>query len=152
MAKIKIYFKGEQYEIEESTLASSFATLTQTLTTLSGGAVTPDEPDTPDTPVEPDEPTRTFSIILRDYDTGNYVMTIDGVSEGMTWKQLADKHEDYMYAPSEEELYQEIVIYTDWFDNGYETGWVLDDNGSYLSPQEVVEEGRVYKLVGYPIT
>lgn len=147
MAKIKIYFKGEAYEVEEQLLASSVSTLKQTLTALSGGAVTPDVPSEPEVPAEP---ARTFSISLRDYETGDYVMTIDGVSEGMTWKQLADKNEN-MGAADEGDLYQTIEIYTDYFDNGYNTGWVLDDNGAYLSPQEVVEEGRVYILVGYPI-
>lgn len=59
MAKIKIYFRGQQFEIEEELFAETIAMLKARLAAISGGAVNPDEPgepDTPDTPVEPDEP------------------------------------------------------------------------------------------------
>jgi hypothetical protein len=105
MAKIKIYFKGEAYEIEESTLASSFATLKQTLTALSGGAVTPDIPDEPDVPEEPElgvDPTTgeildSWEVIINNVNNGTYATKyavgnykpLDLSSQGIVNMQIA---------------------------------------------------------------
>lgn len=97
MAKIKIHFKGEQYEIEESVLASAVATIKQTLAALSGGVVTPDEPEQPD-PVpdpEPDVPAIT-TLEPGLYTRGAIALAEEGDFTGaaakktMTWDDAVD--------------------------------------------------------------
>lgn len=92
MAKIKIHFKGEVYEVEESTLASSFATLTQTLTTLSGGAVTPDIPDEPVVP--PSTETKQLSVDFYDFNSEEWDAVIITYIEGETWGEAIARDPD----------------------------------------------------------